>query len=590
MDTDCLHSLVDVLRRSARKSPDQRAYTFLADGENEADKVTFRELEQRSLAIAALLQRRHAAGERALLLYPPGLDFIAAFFGCLCAGVVAVPVYPPRLTGSERWGARMNAIARDAEARIVLCTDSIAERVSDVVRGVPELIHARWLPTTHVPLNEADHWQEPRIVGNELAFLQYTSGSTAAPKGVMVNHSNLLHNLAYLHYAEENDEESASVSWLPVYHDMGLIEGILQPLYGGYSAYLMAPAAFLQRPLRWLQAISRYRATNSGGPNFAFDLCVRKIKPEDRRSLDLSSWRVAYNGAEPIRWETLEHFYKTFQECGFRWRSFYPVYGLAEVTLMVSTGRGDYEPRSVTLCDDRLSPDKAVATEESGTSERRFTSCGPFSYGTRVVIVSPDTGERRRAGEIGEIWVQSKSVAQGYWNHPEETRRTFQARLMGDEEEGPFLRTGDLGLIDGGELIPIGRIKDIIIVRGRKHYPEDIEQTVAECHKVIRIGCVAAFGVYTDREERLAVVAEVDRHSLREFPNFDDVFAAVREKVAERHEIPLHTVALLRPGHIPKTSSGKLMRSACRAALLGGTLQPVAQWIPAASIAQEGVS
>ena len=589
MDTDSLRSLVDILRRRARKSPDECAFTFLADGENEVDKITFRDLELRSIAIAALLQRRHAAGERALLLYPSGLDFIAAFFGCLCAGVVAVPVYPPRLAGPERWGARMNAIARDAEASIVLCSDGVAGRISDVVRAVPELARARWLPTTHVPLSEADRWQEPGIVDDALAFLQYTSGSTAVPKGVMVSHGNLLHNLAYLHYCEENSEESVSVSWLPVYHDMGLIEGVLQPLYGGYSAYLMAPAAFLQQPLRWLHAISRYRATNSGGPNFAFDLCVRKIPPEERQSLDLSTWRVAYNGAEPVHWDTLERFYMTFQECGFRWRSFYPVYGLAEATLLVSSGRGDYEPRSVTLGADRLSVDQVVETEKSGTSVPRMTSCGPFSCGTRVVIAHPDTGERCRPGEIGEIWTQSKSVAQGYWNRPEETRRTFQARLSGDGE-GPFLRTGDLGLIDRGELIPIGRIKDIIIVRGRKHYPQDIEQTVAECHKVIRTGCVAAFGVYSEKEERLAVVAEVDRHRLRDFPDFDDVFAAVREKVAERHEIPLHAIALLRPGHIPKTSSGKLMRSACRAALLGGTLQSVAQWIPATGIAREGVS
>jgi acyl-CoA synthetase (AMP-forming)/AMP-acid ligase II len=336
-----------------------------------------------------------------------------------------------------------------------------------------------------------------------------------------------------------------------------------------------------------LQAITRYRATNSGGPNFAFDLCVRKTAPEERRSLDLSSWRVAYNGAEPIRWETLERFYMAFRDCGFRWRSFYPVYGLAEATLVVSSGRRAYEPRPVTLCADRLAVDKAVETVKSETPGYRITSCGPFSCGTRVVIARRDTGERCGPGEIGEIWIQSKSVAQGYWNRPEETRRTFHARLAGDGE-GPFLRTGDLGFIDEGELIPTGRIKDLIIIRGRKHYPQDIERTVEECHEAILDGCVAAFGVDSEGEESLVVVAEVNRHRLRDFPNFDDVLVAVREMVVKQHEIPLHAVALLRPGSIPKTSSGKLKRYACRAGLLDGTLQPVARWVRTAGASPEG--
>jgi acyl-CoA synthetase (AMP-forming)/AMP-acid ligase II len=588
MRTDGLCSLIDLLHMRAETSPDRRVYTFLADGEIESDTITFKELELRSHAIASLLERRHKAGERAILLYPPGLDFIAAFLGCLCAGVVAVPAYPPRLTGPERWGARLQSIVRDAEASIVLCNNPIAERFSDVVHAVPDLKHARWLPTSNVPLSEADYWKEPEIAEDALAFLQYTSGSTAEPKGVMVSHGNLLHNLAYAHYVEGNSEETVSVSWLPVYHDMGLIEGVLQPLFGGYTAYLMAPAAFLQRPLRWLRAIDRYRATHSGGPNFAFDLCIRKTTPEERKTLDLSSWRFAYNGAEPIRWETLERFYVAFRECGFRWRSFRPVYGLAEATLVVSSGRGEYEPRSVTICSDQSSIDQITGSKKSEKQRSRITSCGPFWCGTRVVIAHPETGEQCMPGEIGEIWVQSKSIAQGYWNRPEETRRVFQARLV-DDGKGLFLRTGDLGLIDHGELIPIGRIKDIIIIRGRKHYPQDIEHTVSESHSAVRAGCIVAFGIYSESEERLAVVAEVDRHHLRNLARFDEVFAAMREKVVNEHEIPPHAMALLRPGQIPKTSSGKLMRSACRAAFLGGTLHPIAQWVPATGILPEGI-
>ena len=587
MDNDGLHSLVEVLRRRAQEFPNKHACTFLANGETEVEKMTFGELELRSRAIAALLQRRHSPGERALLLYPPGLEFIAAFFGCLCAGIVAVPAYPPRPSRPERKVARLRAIVCDAEVSIVLCSDSMVPLISGVLREVPELGRAHWLATDRVPLGDADCWEEHALDHGTLALLQYTSGSTAEPKGVMVSHGNLLHNLAYAHYVEENDGDSVSVSWLPVYHDMGLIEALLQPIYGGYPAYLMSPVAFLQRPLRWLEAITRYRATNSGGPNFAFDLCVRKTAPEERRSLDLSSWRVAYNGAEPIRWETLERFYVAFRDYGFRWRSFYPVYGLAEATLVVSSGRQAYEPRSVTLCADRLAADQAVESQESGTPVRRITACGPFACGTRVVIARQDTGERCTPGEVGEIWVQSPSVAQGYWNRPKETRRTFHAYLTG-EGEGPFLRTGDLGFLDRGELVITGRIKDLIIIRGRKHYPQDIERTVEESHEAILEGCVAAFGVDLEGEERLAVVAEVDRHRLRDFPTFYDVLAVVREMVVNQHEIPLHAVALLRPGSIPKTSSGKLKRYACRAGFLDGTLQPVAQWLRTVDAAPEG--
>jgi len=445
---------------------------------------------------------------------------------------------------------------------------------------VPHLLRAHWLQTTHVPPDEADYWQEPpKGEGDSLAFLQYTSGSTADPKGVMVSHGNLLHNLAYGRHVEENDSDSVSVSWLPVYHDMGLIEAVLQPVYSGYSAYLMPPVAFLQHPLRWLKAITRYRATNSGGPNFAFDLCVEKIPPEERRNLDLSSWRVAYNGSEPVRWKTLTRFHDAFRSSGFHWRSFYPVYGLAEATLVVSSGRQADEPRVLNLCAQSLAGDRiVVAGNGSERGSRQITSCGPCSCGTRVEIVQPETGKQCRPGEIGEIWIQGPSVTQGYWNRPEETARTFHARLSG-EGDGPFLRTGDLGFIDGGELIPSGRIKDLIIIRGRKHYPQDIERSVEAGHEAIRSGCVAAFGITRDGEEHLAVVVELDHHYLRGAPDFAALLAVLRETVAERHEIPLYAAALLSPGGIPKTTSGKIRRYACRDGLLTGTLQSVASWV-----------
>ena len=575
------NSLVDVLRNRALELPGQRAFTFLADGELEAESVTFAELDLRSRALAALLQRRHGPGERALLLFPPGIDFIVAFFACLYAGIVAIPAYPPRQSRPGRWAPRLGAVARDADARIVLSTERIAGLTAAVQREVPQLQRAHWLQTTHVPPDEADYWQKPpKTGGDTLAFLQYTSGSTADPKGVMVSHGNLLHNLAYGCHVEENDCDSVSVSWLPVYHDMGLIEAVLQPVYSGYSAYLMPPVAFLQRPLRWLQAITRYRATNSGGPNFAFDLCVDKIPPEERQNLDLSSWRVAYNGAEPIRWKTLTRFHEAFRSNGFQWRAFYPVYGLAEATLVVSSGRQADEPRVLNLSAQSLAGDRAVGGDGTERGSRHIISCGPCSCGSRVEIVQPETGELCRPGEIGEIWIKGPSVTQGYWNRIEETRRTFNARLSGGGD-GPFLRTGDLGFVDGGELFPSGRIKDLIIIRGRKHYPHDIERSVEAGHQAIRSGCVAAFGITCDDGERLAVVVELDHHYLRGAPDFAAVLAVVRETIAEQHEIPLYAAALLTPGGIPKTSSGKIKRYACRNGLLEGTLQPLAHWVTA---------
>ena len=337
-------TLIDVLRMRAADRAATVAYTFLVDGEDEGPRVTYADLDRSARAIAATLQARGLGlGDRAMLLYPPGLDFVAAFFGCLYAGVVAVPSFPPHPAQLARTLPRLVGIAADAELSAVLSTHAIAAGVDAIARVAPMLGASTWVATDVLPHGTESEWREPAVAPDALAFLQYTSGSTSAPKGVMVSHANLLHNLAYGNYVEENDAASVSVSWLPVIHDMGLIEGVLEPMYAGYPAYLMAPASFLQRPIRWLRAVSRYRATNSGGPNFAYDLCARKIADAQRDELDLSSWCVAYNGAEPIRGETLTAFYERFRNVGFHWRAFYPVYGLAEATLVVSSGRRDYE-------------------------------------------------------------------------------------------------------------------------------------------------------------------------------------------------------------------------------------------------------
>ncbi len=571
-------TLMDIVRKRSQETPDRMAFTFLSDGEREAGSLTYGELDHRSRGIASMLLRRVVPGERALLIYPPGLDFVSAFWGCLYAGVTAVPAYPPRSVRPIRGLERCKAIAHDAEVSVVLCTGSMVGLSSEMSSESRVLGRARWLATDNVPPGEAAYWSQPDLDNDSLAFLQYTSGSTSSPKGVMVTHGNLLHNLAYIDHCAENDEESVSVSWLPVYHDMGLVNGVLLPVYGGYPSYLMAPASFLQKPYRWLQAVSKYRATNSGGPNFAFDLCVRKTTQEERRQIDLSSWRVAYNGAEPIRWSTLNAFHDAFRESGFRRRYFYPVYGLAEATVLVSSGRLSDEPRLVGLDAARLAADQAVERDAAEGNSVTFTACGPCSFGTSVVIAHPEAHTLVGPGEIGESWLRSPSGSMGYWNRPAETRETFGAALAGSGE-GPFLRTGDLGFLSRGELVVTGRIKDLIIVRGRKHYPQDIEQSIEKCHDAIRPGCVAAFALHGDDGERLAVVAEVERSRLRQRLVLDSVLEALQQRVTEEHGLQLYRAALLPPGRIPKTSSGKIQRYLCRKALQTGTFKPVAQWI-----------
>jgi thioester reductase-like protein len=570
-------TLVELLRFRAEERPDALAYVFLENGEAPGPSLTYRELDIKARAISARLAELSTRGERALLLYPPGLDYIAAFFGCLCAGAVAVPAYPPDPARLGRSLPRLRAVAEDASISCVLSTSAIASIAIELAPQAPELGRARWIETDGL-FEAADARALGRVARRDtLAFLQYTSGSTASPKGVMVSHGNLLSNLEYLERAEQNGADTVSASWLPAYHDMGLIEGILHPLYGGYPAYLMSPAAFLERPLRWLQVVSRYRVTNSGGPNFAYDLCVRKTTEAERSEVDLRPWRVAYNGAEPIREGTLRRFLEAFEPRGFRASAFYPVYGLAEATLLVSTGTRAYEPVCKSFDAARLRSGFAAEVSSSGCAAP-LVACGSAWHATRVAIVDPERRSLRAEGEIGEIWVAGPGVAQGYWGRPEESARAFGARLA-EAGEGPFLRTGDLGFLLGGEIFVAGRIKDCIIVRGRNHYPQDIELTVERSEASVRPGCVAAFSLGDASGEAVVVVAEVDARLLRGEDReraLASAIRAIRGAVAEQHGISLHAVTLLAARTIPKTSSGKIQRAACRAAFQAGELDVLA--------------
>ena len=563
--------LTDVLRRRAAERPGGQAFTFLDPGGTEVETLTWGGLDERARAVAAALQGAGAAGERALLLFPPGLDFVAAFLGCLYAGTVAVPAYPP---GRHRPSARLRSIAADARARVVLAPDGLAAGAAALVEKVPELAGARWIATDTLDPLLAARWRENAPGAEDPAFLQYTSGSTSEPKGVVVTHGSLLDNEEAIRRAFRQSEASVVVGWLPLYHDMGLIGNVLQPLYSGGRAVLMSPLAFLQRPALWLEAISRYRATTSGGPNFAYDLCVRKVGEEEKARLDLSGWVLAFNGAEPVRAETMERFAAAFASCGFRRQAFYPCYGLAEATLFVSGGTPGEPPVVRSFAAAELERHQAVPVPADAPDSRRVVGCGRAASGQTVAIVDPEARTLRVSGRVGEIWVTGPSVAAGYWRRPEETEHTFRARLADDPGAGPFLRTGDLGFLADGELFVTGRSKDLIILRGRNHYPQDFERTAEGAHPALRPGCGAAFSIEREGEERLVVLQEIERAAAAGAPA---VAEAIRRAVAEEHEVAVEEVILLRAGTILKTSSGKLRRAACRAAYLAGELAVVAR-------------
>ncbi|MBW4611874.1 MAG: amino acid adenylation domain-containing protein [Desmonostoc vinosum HA7617-LM4] len=565
-------TFVDVLRYRSLTQPDRNAFTFLVDGETQETTLTYQQLDRCSRAIAAKLQALGLNKERVLLLYPPGLDYLCAFFGCLYAGVVAVPAYPPR---NRRNTPRIQAIVQDAQTRVALTTTQILPTVESLLTEKAGLDNLEWLTTDNLAPGIEDAWQQTPIAADTLAFLQYTSGSTGIPKGVMLCHRNLLHNAAITYQFMAHGAESKFISWLPTYHDMGLIGGILQPLYGGFPCILMSPAAFLQRPYRWLQAISRYQGTTSGGPNFAYDLCTQKITPEQLQTLDLSSWSVAFNGAESVRWDTLERFSTTFRACGFRREAFYPCYGMAEATLMIAGGQKAIAPTIKKVQKTALEQNQIVEVTDNNPDVTTLVACGQSVPQQQIAIANPETLTRCLPNQVGEIWVSGPSIGQGYWNNSEQTEQTFHACLQ-DPGESSFLRTGDLGFLDNGELFVTGRIKDLIIIRGRNLYPQDIELTTERSHPSLRLTNGAAFAVEVDNEEKLVVVQELE---FRAKPNLDEVAVAIRQAVAEAHEVQVYAVVLIKPGTIAKTSSGKIQRRATRAQFLANNLEIVSSSI-----------
>lgn len=576
-------TLVQMLSDKARQHPDRIAFTFLEGLRRPGPTLTFAQLDRRARAIAAMLQREGLAKERVLLVYPSGLDFVAAFFGCAYADAIAVPAYPPDPRRLKRTLPRLVSIIENCGASALLTTQMLKNLGLSMISMAPSLGELRWLASDAVPDSQADDWRAPNQTTDDIAFLQYTSGSTATPRGVMVTHANIIANEAQMQQVGDHTESSTTVSWLPLYHDLGLLGGVVHPIFLGAHGVLLSPMTFLEKPLSWLAAISDYRATASAAPNFAFDLAARRISEPERQSLDLSSWRMALMGGEPIRAATLGRFAQAFANCGFRPETYFPGYGLAEATLAVSSGRLGIAPNVLQVDSEALGRGQIVLDDSSDESTRSFVSCGPPLPGQDIRIVALETFEQCPPDRVGEIWVRGPSVARGYWGDSAQTESIFGARLAGDDGP-PFLRTGDLGFIRDGEVYICGRQKDLIIINGANLYPEDIEETVQAAHQDISPGAIAAFSIYEDGEERLVVVFELSRRAVLG-PDPTDIngpaamiAGQVRLAVTAHHQVRASHILLLTSGSLPKTSSGKIQRHSCRNAFLAGELEVVARF------------
>jgi len=558
-------TIAALLLAQADARGDWTAYRYLHDGESESRSITYAELELEARAVAARLQQCAVAGDRALILAEDAIDFIRAFMGCQLARVIAVPVSPPFPSQRGRRVETLRVIAQSCGARVVL-TSWPREFQARVESVAPELGELRWIAVDEVPAQAAAEFRPELVAPEDVAFLQYTSGSTSMPKGVMVTHDMLMHNEAYIDRANDVREDDVMVSWLPLFHDMGLIGAVLPPLYSGMQTVFMSPSAFARRPLNWLLAMSNYRATVTAAPDSAYRLCVEKITPEERAELDLRSWRLALNGAEPLLPSTLEAFAATFGSCGFRASSWYPTYGLAECTLMATGPKAGAGATTLRVDADALRAGQAVPGKD-----KLIVGCGRAIMHRRVEIVDPASHQRAEPGTVGEIWIAGPDVARGYWNLPEESERVFGATLA-DTGEGPFLRSGDLGFMREDELYVTGRLKDVIIVGGRNHYPQDIEATVLSVHSSLVDGACVACSVEREGRERVVVIAEMKGGRLRRGVDVEAVAARIRSAVASEHGIAVAEVALVDRKSVPRTSSGKLQRRACRAAFERGEL------------------
>jgi acyl-CoA synthetase (AMP-forming)/AMP-acid ligase II/acyl carrier protein len=553
-------SLVDTLAERAESVPSRILYRI---PDSNALELTFAQVFERARRIATTLQSRGVQGQRVLLLCEPGLDYVMGFLGVACAGALPVPMFPPEPRRLEASLPRALSIARDCQPVLALTSDELFEPLRSVTHASAELGSVPMLTVNSLDADDGAAWQRPRAAPGDTAFLQYTSGSTRLPRGVMVTHENLHANALAIAKASSFGSHPVGVSWLPPYHDMGLIGTILQAVYSGMTLTLLSPQAFLRRPLRWLKIISEQRANYSGGPNFAYELCARRASSESLEGLDLSSWTLAFSGAEPVHPKTLQRFIEVFASCGFRPDALAPSYGLAEATLLVT---GHVWGRSIASVD-KASLETGVVRSSTGAGSTQLVSCGRTWGSCQVRVVSPTTLEDCDSGTAGEIWINGANVGAGYWNAPQESDAVFRARTA--RGDGPFLRTGDLGVLLNDELFVLGRLKDLIIVNGRNHYPQDLEYTVERAHSAIRQAGAAVFSVPYEQGEVPVVVCEVSANKAEDLRSVID---AIQTALRAEHDLTAHDVRLIALRGLPKTSSGKVQRSKCRQAYLQGTL------------------
>ena len=566
-------TIVDSIIEHAQSRPEAIAFQYLSDLEQTPHELTYQGLLQEAGAIALLLGKIAAPGDRIMLFFPPGMAYIKAFYGCLLAGMVAVPLYPPRRNSKSD---RLIKVAQSCRSVVALTTLSELALVRAAWQeqnglGLQLDFHA----TDGIVFDENAPFVRPATNPDAIAFLQYTSGSTGTPKGVMVSHQNIIANVRHLSTMSTGNSADVFVNWLPLFHDLGLITAVLWPVYLGAISILMAPAVFVREPLIWLKAITRYRGSMCGAPNFAYDLCVSKIADRDLAGLDLSSWRVAYNAAEPVRAGTLEAFQSRFAACGLPPAAFYPAYGMAEATVLITGGNAAAVPPMLVANKQKLAEKQLCLVEPGHEQATRIVACGNALAPHQVCIVDPESCTALPDGKVGEIWFAGPSVSPGYWQLDELNQQTFDQKIAGNDSGTGFLRTGDLGVMWQGELYVTGRIKDLIILRGRNYYPQDIELSVAGAHPAIREGAIAAFAVTGHALERLVVVAEIEREHFRSIAP-DEVIHAIRKQVAQDHDITPDQVILLKPYRIPQTSSGKIQRRQTRQMLLDGELELIA--------------
>jgi len=571
-------TFIELLRWRAENQYDKLAYQFLDNGETEGARYTYGELDKRARSVAAQLQKLISKGDRVILVFDNDLEYIAVFYACLYAGIISAPLHPP---GRNKSMFRISSVTKDSDAKLILTTTKLRDELREQFSADPILKDLDWIATDEMTNDLADEWKDPGIVNKDIAFFQYTSGSTGSPKGVMVTHDNLLYNIystiyRYQLYELDLKRNDSLVTWAPLFHDLGLIFCTLLPLYGGFPCYMMTPESFIQRPIRWLETITKYGSTISGAPNFAYELLTNRVSSEEVKTLDLSTWDIAMNGSEPVRAETLEKFTEHFAPAGFKPHYFSSAWGQAETTIIITTTDKNVAPVIKNFDKESIEKHKVKEIDPKLKNGLRLVGHTMNLLDAKVIIVDPKKMTKCKEDEVGEIWVSGSTVTPGYFNKPKANKETFQAYTK-DTKDGPFLRTGDLGFIQGDQLFITGRYKDLIIIRGQNHYPQDIELTVERSHPALRLGCEAAFSEEADGEEQLIVVQEINKKFADKFDP-DEVCKAIRKAVSEEHNLNVYHILLLKTGTVRKTSSGKIQRNDNKQSYLDGTLTVLAEW------------